>query len=97
MQDLPHRSTAAVAGSDRTLTHEGDKHAEGFDFTNLATNLQTVFQWHIKHFQSPPTVVPESIMPEMNFQSRQAQALAMLVMSWRTTPSYPGPTCPVSS
>jgi len=45
------------------LTHEGDKHPEEFDFNNLTTNLQTVFQWHIKHFQSPPTVVPYSIMP----------------------------------
>jgi cytochrome c2 len=71
------------------LTHEGDKHAEEFDFSNLITNLQTVFQWHIKHLQSPPTVVPESIMPEMNFQSRQAQALAMLVMSWRDDAELP--------
>jgi len=65
------------------LTHEGDKHAEGFDFTNLVSNQQTIFNWHIKHFQSPPTLVPDSIMPEMNFQSSDAQALAMLVMSWR--------------
>jgi len=43
---------------------------------------QTVFNWHIKHFQSPPTVVPGSIMPEMNFQSTEAQALAMLVLRW---------------
>jgi cytochrome c2 len=71
------------------LTHEGDKHSEEFDFSNLTTNLQTVFQWHIKHFQSPPTVVPESIMPEMNFQSQQAQALAMLVMSWRDDAELP--------
>ena len=71
------------------LTHEGDKHAEEFDFSNLTTNLQTVFQWHIKHLQSPSTVVPDSIMPEMNFQSRQAQALAMLVMSWRDDAELP--------
>jgi cytochrome c2 len=71
------------------LTHEGDKHSEEFDFSNLTTNLKTVYQWHIKHFQSPPTVVPESIMPEMNFQSRQAQALAMLVMSWRDDAELP--------
>ena len=71
------------------LTHEGDKHSEEFDFSNLTTNLKTVFQWHIKHFQSPPTVVPDSIMPEMNFQSRQAQSLAMLVMSWRDDAELP--------
>jgi cytochrome c2 len=71
------------------LSNEGDKHPEEFDFTNLVTNLPTVFTWHTRHFQSPPTVVPNSIMPEMNFQSREAQALAMLVMSWRDDSELP--------
>ncbi|RLE28105.1 MAG: hypothetical protein DRJ65_00720 [Acidobacteria bacterium] len=71
------------------LTHEGDKHAEGFDFSNLVSDQLTVFNWHIKHFQSPPTIVPGSIMPEMNFQSHEAQALAMLVMSWRNDEDLP--------
>ncbi len=71
------------------LTHEGDKHAEGFDFSNLVSDQMTVFNWHIKHFQSPPTIVPGSIMPEMNFQSHEAQALAMLVMSWRDDEDLP--------
>ncbi|MHC4989985.1 MAG: c-type cytochrome [Planctomycetota bacterium] len=71
------------------LTDEGDKHAEEFDFTNLVSTLQTIFTWHIKHFQSPPTIVPDSIMPEMNFQSHEAQALAMLVMSWRDDSRLP--------
>jgi hypothetical protein len=84
-----HTVNGSGGGLGPDLTHEGDKHSEGFDFTNLATNLQTVFQWHIKHFQSPPTVVPESIMPEMNFQSREAQALAMLVMSWQDDTDLP--------
>ena len=71
------------------LTHEGDKHAEGFDFSNLVSEQMTVFNWHTKHFQSPPTIVPGSIMPEMNFQSGDAQALAMLVMSWRDDEDLP--------
>jgi len=71
------------------LTREGDKHAEGFDFSNLVSEQMTVFNWHIKHFQSPPTIVPGSIMPEMNFQSSDAQALAMLVMSWRDDEDLP--------
>ncbi len=71
------------------LTFEGDKHAEGFDFSNLVSNQQTVFNWHIKHFQSPPTIVPNSIMPEMNFQSRDTQALAMLAMSWQDNRDLP--------
>ncbi len=84
-----HSVDGSGGGLGPDLTHEGDKHAEGFDFTNLTTNLQTVFQWHIKHFQSPPTVVPDTIMPEMNFRSREAQALAMLVMSWRDNSELP--------
>jgi cytochrome c2 len=71
------------------LTHEGDKHAEGFDFSNLVSDQMTVFNWHIKHFQSPPTIVPGSIMPEMNFQTSEAQALAMLAMSWRDDRDLP--------
>jgi cytochrome c2 len=71
------------------LTDEGDKHAEEFDFSNLVSELQTIFNWHIKHFQSPPTIVPNTIMPEMNFQSRDAHALAMLAMSWRDSRSLP--------
>jgi hypothetical protein len=35
------------------------------------------------HFKSPITVVPTSIMPELNLQTRDAIALAMLAMSWR--------------
>jgi len=71
------------------LTHEGDKHAEGFDFSNLVSNQQTVLNWHIKHFQSPITLVPTSIMPELNLQSREAQALAMLAMSWKDDSRLP--------
>ena len=71
------------------LTYEGDKNAEGFDFSNLVTEQKTIFTWQVKHFQSPPTVVPGSIMPEMNFQSREAQALAMLVMSWKNNEDLP--------
>ncbi len=65
------------------LTFEGSKNVHGYDFSNLVTNLPSVFNWHVQHFKSPTTVVPDSIMPEMNFQTRDALALSMLVMSWR--------------
>ncbi len=65
------------------LTWEGDKHAEAFDFSNLVTNLPSIFNWHVAHFKSPITVVPSSIMPELNLQTRDAISLAMLMMSWR--------------
>jgi cytochrome c2 len=71
------------------LTDEGDKHAEAFDFSNLVSDQQSIFNWHIMHFKSPPTLVPDSIMPEMNFQTRDAHALAMLVMSWRDDRDLP--------
>jgi len=71
------------------LTYEGDKHAEGYDFSNLVSDQQSVFNWHIKHFGSPTTIVPGSIMPEMNFSSSDSQALAMLVMSWRDDQDLP--------
>lgn len=71
------------------LTNVGDKHPEAYDLSHLVSDQQTVFSWHINHFKSPPTIVPGSIMPEMGFQSRDAQALAMLVMSWRDDSHLP--------
>ncbi len=71
------------------LTRVGDRHAESFDFSNLVSEQQSVFNWHIKHFGSPTTIVPGSIMPEMNFSSTDSQALAMLVMSWRDDQDLP--------
>jgi hypothetical protein len=65
------------------LTYEGEKHAESFDFSNFATETPSIFNWHINHFKSPPSVVPNSIMPEYNFQTKDAIALSMLSMSWR--------------
>lgn len=71
------------------LTSVGDKHAEEFDFSNLATDQLSVFNWHIKHFKSPTTVVPASIMPDLNLQTKDALALSMLAMSWRDNSDLP--------
>jgi len=71
------------------LTREGDKHPESFDFSNMASQQQTIFSWHVKHFQSPTTIVPQTIMPDLNLGSRDAQALAMLVMSWKDDSALP--------
>ena len=48
-----------------------------------------MLNWHIAHFKSPPTVVPNSIMPEMNFQTDDAIALAMLSVSWKDNRDLP--------
>jgi cytochrome c2 len=65
------------------LTREGDKHPEEFDFSNVATSQFTIFNWHVMHFKTPESVVPNTIMPELNLQTKDAMALTMLVMSWR--------------
>jgi hypothetical protein len=67
------------------LTWEGDKAAEQFDYSRLLGH-QTTFAWHVAHLKEPKAVVPESIMPNFNFSSEHAQALSMLVMSWRRLP-----------
>ncbi len=71
------------------LTWEGDKSPEQFDYGRVSP--PTMFGWHIAHFKDPRQVSPTTVMPAFNFGSRDAQALAMLVMSWRAPhlpPSY---------
>jgi cytochrome c2 len=71
------------------LTFEGEKHAESFDFSNFATENPSIFTWHFNHFKSPESVVPNTIMPDMNFQTRDAIALSMLMMSWQDMSEIP--------
>ncbi len=71
------------------LTHVGDKHAEEFDFSNLDAEPLSIFNWHFRHFKSPISVVPASIMPDLNLQSSEAIALSMLMMSWRDNEALP--------
>lgn len=69
-----------VIGPD--LTFEGDKSAEQFDYSRLY-GTHSVFAWQIAHLQSPKSTSPDTVMPEFGFNSHQAQALALLVMSWK--------------
>ena len=62
---------------------------QSFDFSNFATDNPSIFTWHFNHFKSPESVVPNTIMPSMNFQTKDAIALAMLVMSWRDISDIP--------
>ncbi len=71
------------------LTSEGDKNAEGFDFSNFAGDQKTILNWHVQHFKSPTTIVPGSVMPEMNFQTSDAIGLSMLMMSWKDNDDLP--------
>lgn len=64
------------------LTWEGDKSAEQFNYERIK-GLHTQFTWQVSHLKNPKELVPESVMPNFNFSSADAQALALLVMSWK--------------
>lgn len=64
------------------LTFEGDKPTEQFDYSRLG-GRHSVFAWQVAHFQNPKMVSPETVMPSFGFSTQDAQALSLLVMSWR--------------
>lgn len=69
-----------VIGPD--LTYVGDKSPEQYDYSRLL-GVKTAFAWHVAHLQNPKALVPETVMPNFGFNSKDAQSLALLVMSWR--------------
>lgn len=64
------------------LMYAGDHAPEHFDFSRIK-EVKTVFGWHVAHFSNPEGVSPQTEMPNINMEKKDAQALAMLVMSWR--------------
>ena len=72
--------TGTTVGPD--LTYAGDHPPEHFDFSRIR-NVKTVFGWHVAHFSNPEAVAGQTEMPNLNMEKRDAQALAMLVMSWK--------------
>jgi len=64
------------------LTWVGDKAPEQYDYSRLSGH-QTAFAWHVAHFKEPRALVPDTVMPNFNLNTGDAQALAMVVMSWR--------------
>lgn len=71
-----------VIGPD--LTYVGDKSPEQYDYSRML-GVKTAFAWHVAHFQNPKSLVPETVMPMFGLNSREAQSLALLVMSWKRT------------
>lgn len=69
-----------VIGPD--LTNVGDKSPEQYDYGRVS-GKKSAFAWHVAHFQNPKSLVPETVMPNFGFSSRDAQAMALLVMSWK--------------
>jgi len=64
------------------LTYEGEKSPEQFNYERIK-GFASMFSWHVNHFKNPKELVPETVMPNFNFSSADAQALTMLVMSWK--------------
>lgn len=64
------------------LTYVGDKSPEQYDYTRML-GVKTAFAWHVAHLQNPKALVPETVMPNFAFNTRDAQALGLLVMSWK--------------
>ncbi|HKZ79264.1 MAG TPA: c-type cytochrome [Pyrinomonadaceae bacterium] len=69
-----------VIGPD--LTNVGDKAPEQYDYSRML-GVKTAFAWHVAHIQNPKALVPETVMPNFGFNSKEAQSLALLVMSWQ--------------
>jgi cbb3-type cytochrome oxidase cytochrome c subunit len=66
------------------LTEVGEKAPEQYDFSRLS-GQKTAFAWHVAHFREPRALSADTVMPNFNFTTEQAQALSMLVLSWRRT------------
>jgi cytochrome c2 len=67
------------------LTYEGDKAAEQFDYSRL-NGQKTAFAWHFAHLKEPKALAPETVMPNFHLSTKEAQALTVLIMSWRRSP-----------
>ncbi len=80
-----------VIGPD--LTWVGNKSPEQYDYSRMY-GRKSAFAWHVAHLQNPKALVQETVMPNFGFSSHEAQALALLVMSWKRqglpTPYMPG-------
>ena len=64
------------------LTRVGEKAPEQYDFTRLS-GQRTSFAWHVAHLKDPRALSTDTVMPNFNLTTEQAQALAMLILSWR--------------
>ncbi|MEK6757088.1 MAG: c-type cytochrome, partial [Bacteroidota bacterium] len=64
------------------LTYEGEKSSEQFNYERIK-GFASQFSWQVAHLKNPKDLVAETVMPNFNFASADAQALAMLVMSWK--------------
>jgi cytochrome c2 len=64
------------------LTREGEKNPEQYDYSRL-TSIQSLFAWQVAHLQNPKSFTADSVMPDFGFNAKDAQAIALVLMSWR--------------
>ena len=67
------------------LTWVGDKAPEQYEYGRLS-GQKSAFAWHVAHLKDPRALVPDTVMPNFHLSTGQAQALAMLALSWRRAP-----------
>jgi cbb3-type cytochrome oxidase cytochrome c subunit len=67
------------------LTWVGDKAPEQYEYGRLS-GQKSAYAWHVAHFKDPRALVPDTVMPNFHFSTKEAQALAMLSLSWRKAP-----------
>lgn len=66
------------------LTYVGDKAAEQYEYGRLY-GQHTTFAWHVAHLKDPRALVPETVMPNFHFSTKDAQSIGILLLSWRKT------------
>jgi cytochrome c2 len=66
------------------LTWIGQKNPEQYDYSRLTT-LKSLFSWEVGHLQNPKSFSPDTVMPNFGFQTREADSIAMVLMSWRSS------------
>jgi cbb3-type cytochrome oxidase cytochrome c subunit len=67
------------------LTFVGDKAPEQYDYGRLS-GQKTAFAWHVAHLKDPRALVADTVMPNFNLTTKESQAVAILILSWRKSP-----------
>jgi hypothetical protein len=47
------------------------------------TGIHTLFNWTYEHMLAPDKISPKTTMPTFGFTPQEAQALTLMLLSWR--------------